>query len=133
VYEVPPTINTTDALFVIISTGFVLLITHIITRALLGYPLAFAPGGKWIGGFGYVALRGVGLDVSQHGEEGYSDGEGAILVLSSIEPTIRALVDEARTGEVGDGKICVLLVEQVVRIRTSETDMMAVTRERADA
>jgi Amt family ammonium transporter len=27
----------------------------------------------------------IGLDVSQHGEEGYSDGEGAILVLSSVD------------------------------------------------
>jgi Amt family ammonium transporter len=28
----------------------------------------------------------IGLDVSQRGEEGYFDGEGAVLVLSSIEP-----------------------------------------------
>lgn len=44
-----------------------------------------------------------------------------------------ALVDGARTGEVGDGKIFVLPVEQVVRIRTGETDTMAVTPERSDA
>jgi Amt family ammonium transporter len=30
-----------------------------------------------------------GLDVSQHGEEGYTDGEGAILVLPSDAPDLR--------------------------------------------
>jgi nitrogen regulatory protein P-II 1 len=44
-----------------------------------------------------------------------------------VEPTIKALVRGARTGEVGDGKIFVLPVEQVVRIRTGETDQSAVT------
>ena len=33
----------------------------------------------------------------------------------------------ARTGEVGDGKIFVLPVEKVVRIRTGEVDESAVT------
>ena len=44
-----------------------------------------------------------------------------------VEPTIAAITDAARTGEVGDGKIFVLPVEQVVRIRTGETDQNAVT------
>jgi nitrogen regulatory protein PII len=44
-----------------------------------------------------------------------------------VEPTIAALCDGGRTGEVGDGKIFVLELEQVVRIRTSETDNAAVT------
>jgi nitrogen regulatory protein P-II 1 len=51
---------------------------------------------------------------------------------SFVEPTIRAIVDGARTGEVGDGKIFVLPVEQVVRIRTGETDTLAVTPERTE-
>ncbi|HET8699980.1 MAG TPA: ammonium transporter [Gammaproteobacteria bacterium] len=29
---------------------------------LLGYSLAFAPGSAWLGGFGWIALRGVGLE-----------------------------------------------------------------------
>ncbi len=33
----------------------------------------------------------------------------------------------ARTGEVGDSKIFVLPVERIVRIRTGETDIDAVT------
>src|SRR3954449_9508464 len=44
-----------------------------------------------------------------------------------VEPTIEALCEGARTGEVGDGKIFVVPVERVVRIRTGETDDAAVT------
>ena len=44
-----------------------------------------------------------------------------------VEPTIEALCDGARTGEVGDGKIFVVPLDQAVRIRTGETDHGAVT------
>jgi nitrogen regulatory protein P-II 1 len=44
-----------------------------------------------------------------------------------VEPTINAIREGARTGEVGDGKIFVLPVDRVVRIRTGETDDAAVT------
>jgi nitrogen regulatory protein P-II 1 len=44
-----------------------------------------------------------------------------------VQPTIEALCDAARTGEVGDGKVFVLPLEQVVRIRTGERDDAAVT------
>jgi nitrogen regulatory protein P-II 1 len=44
-----------------------------------------------------------------------------------VEPTIEALCQGARTGEVGDGKIFVVPLERVVRIRTAETDDLAVT------
>jgi nitrogen regulatory protein P-II 1 len=44
-----------------------------------------------------------------------------------VQPTIDALCDGGRTGEVGDGKIFVVPLEQVVRIRTGETDNLAVT------
>jgi nitrogen regulatory protein P-II 1 len=44
-----------------------------------------------------------------------------------VEPTIQAILDAARTGEVGDGKIFVLPLERAVRIRTGETDHGAVT------
>ena len=39
-----------------------------------------------------------------------------------VEPTIEALCEGARTGEVGDGKIFVVPLERAVRIRTGETD-----------
>ncbi|ADD26896.1 P-II family nitrogen regulator [Meiothermus ruber] len=44
-----------------------------------------------------------------------------------VEPTVRAILAGARTGEVGDGKIFVLPVEKVYRIRTGEQDTAAVT------
>ena len=37
-----------------------------------------------------------------------------------VEPTIGAIVKGARTGEIGDGKIFVLDLFEVVRIRTGE-------------
>jgi nitrogen regulatory protein P-II 1 len=44
-----------------------------------------------------------------------------------VQPTVDAICDGARTGEVGDGKIFVVPLERVVRIRTGETDEAAVT------
>ena len=44
-----------------------------------------------------------------------------------VEPTVKAIAQAARTGEVGDGKIFVVPVEKVVRIRTGEEDTAAVT------
>lgn len=52
-------------------------------------------------------------------EIGVSDG--------FVEPTLDAIVAAAATGEVGDGKIFVLPVENVYRIRTGELDRAAVT------
>jgi nitrogen regulatory protein P-II 1 len=44
-----------------------------------------------------------------------------------VQPTVDAICEGARTGEVGDGKIFVVPVERAVRIRTGETDESAVT------
>ena len=44
-----------------------------------------------------------------------------------VEPTVAALSEGARTGEVGDGKIFVIPLERAVRIRTGESDNAAVT------
>ena len=46
---------------------------------------------------------------------------------SFVEPTVNAILQAAHTGEVGDGKVFVLPVERVYRIRTGETDERAVT------
>ena len=43
-----------------------------------------------------------------------------------VDRCIEAIVKAAKTGKIGDGKICVTSVEQVVRIRTGETDEAAV-------
>jgi nitrogen regulatory protein PII len=41
------------------------------------------------------------------------------------EKAVQAIVEAARTGEVGDGKIFVYPIAQVVRIRTGETNEQA--------
>jgi nitrogen regulatory protein P-II 1 len=46
-----------------------------------------------------------------------------------VERTVNAVLGAARTGEVGDGKVFVLPVERVYRIRTGERDQLAVTPE----
>ncbi len=43
-----------------------------------------------------------------------------------VEACIDAIVKAARTGKIGDGKIFVMPVEGVVRIRTGETDEAAI-------
>ena len=43
------------------------------------------------------------------------------------QPAIDAICAGARTGDVGDGKIFVMPLERVVRIRTGEEDRAAVT------
>jgi nitrogen regulatory protein P-II 1 len=43
-----------------------------------------------------------------------------------LESAIDAVIKAARTGKIGDGKIFVTEVEQVIRIRTGETDEAAI-------
>jgi nitrogen regulatory protein P-II 1 len=43
-----------------------------------------------------------------------------------LEQAIDAIIKSARTGKIGDGKIFVSSVEQVIRIRTGETDEAAI-------
>ena len=43
-----------------------------------------------------------------------------------VQPTIDAITQGARTGNIGDGKIFVLDLQQCVRIRTGETQNVAI-------
>lgn len=43
-----------------------------------------------------------------------------IVTDDKVEPTVEAIVAAAQTGRIGDGKIFVLPVEDVIRIRTGE-------------
>jgi nitrogen regulatory protein P-II 1 len=45
---------------------------------------------------------------------------------TSTDAAIDAIVKAAKTGRIGDGKIFVTNVEQVIRIRTGETDEAAI-------
>ena len=46
---------------------------------------------------------------------------------AQVEPVIAAILESARTGRVGDGKIFVQPLDRVVRIRTGETDGAALS------
>jgi nitrogen regulatory protein P-II 2 len=43
-----------------------------------------------------------------------------------VEPTVKAIIKGAHTGETGDGKIFIVPLEQCYRIRTGETGSMAI-------
>ena len=49
-----------------------------------------------------------------------------VVAAAQAEAVIEAIVNAARTGKIGDGKIFVTTVEKVVRIRTGETDEAAI-------
>ncbi len=49
-----------------------------------------------------------------------------VVAEESVESTIAVIIDAAKTGKIGDGKIFVTPVEKVVRIRTGEQDEEAI-------
>ena len=49
-----------------------------------------------------------------------------VVANENVDAAIDAIIKAARTGKIGDGKIFVTPVEQVVRIRTGETGEAAV-------
>ncbi len=49
-----------------------------------------------------------------------------VVAEQTVEPAIEAILKAARTGKIGDGKIFVSAVEQVIRIRTGEVGEAAI-------
>ena len=49
-----------------------------------------------------------------------------VVAEATVETAIEAIIKAARTGKIGDGKIFVTPVEQIVRIRTGETNESAI-------
>jgi nitrogen regulatory protein PII len=50
----------------------------------------------------------------------------AVMADDMVDQAVEAIQEAARTGKIGDGKIFVMEVEQVIRIRTGETDEAAI-------
>jgi len=48
-----------------------------------------------------------------------------VISATLVDTAIEAIIKAAHTGKIGDGKIFVTSVEQVIRIRTGETDETA--------
>ena len=81
--------------------------------------------------YGITAMRVQGHGGEPEVEESYRGArfkielhEKVLLEIGVSEPfverTVEAIMNAARTGEVGDGKIFVLPIEEAVRIRTGE-------------
>ena len=49
-----------------------------------------------------------------------------VLADNLVDQAVQAIVKAARTGKIGDGKIFVIPIENVIRIRTEETGEAAV-------
>ena len=50
----------------------------------------------------------------------------AVMADDMVDQAVEAIQEAARTGKIGDGKIFVMEVEQVIRIRTGETGEAAI-------
>ncbi len=48
-----------------------------------------------------------------------------VVASSLLDAAVEAIIKAAHTGKIGDGKIFISTVEQVIRIRTGETDETA--------
>ena len=49
-----------------------------------------------------------------------------VVSAENVEQTVNTIVEAARTGKIGDGKIFVSDIDQIVRIRTGQTDEEAI-------
>jgi len=43
-----------------------------------------------------------------------------------VKPTLEAIIEGARTGNIGDGKIFIVQLEECIRIRTGESGRLAI-------
>lgn len=88
-----------------------------------------------ISGMTIYQIHGCG---NQHGWKEYFRGSEVFLNMipkvkfeiivedSRVDEIVDVIVDVARTGEVGDGKIFISSIDSVVRVRTGEKDEAAV-------
>ena len=88
-----------------------------------------------ISGMTIYQVHGCG---NQHGWKEYFRGSEVFLNMipkvkfeiivedSRVDDIVDVIVDVARTGEVGDGKIFISDIESVIRVRTGEKDEAAV-------
>lgn len=85
--------------------------------------------------FSYWDVTGVGNEKQGHVYRGVSysttDIQRRYLVIvvsdNFLDKTLNTLISAARTGDVGDGKIFVSEVSEVIRIRTGETGTPAIS------
>jgi nitrogen regulatory protein P-II 2 len=72
------------------------------------------------------ALSAIGVQgITVTEVKGFGKIEAAVAA-GLVDQVIEAIENSARTGKIGDGKIFVTSLEQVVRIRTGETGTAAI-------
>lgn len=49
-----------------------------------------------------------------------------VVAAENVDQTVNTIVEAARTGKIGDGKIFISDIDKIIRIRTGETDNEAV-------
>ena len=94
------------------------------------FVLLGSPPSGYNGPMTYEALSKTGVPLLAYGNFITIVINFVILADGMVEGAIEAIVRAARTGKIGDGKIFVTAVEQVVRIRTGESGEAAVCASR---
>lgn len=105
-----------------------------ITRAIKLAQIKDALAEIGVVGMTVTDVRGCGQQKGRH--ELYRGNEYTVSLLPKIkitvacnddkaEDVVKTMMEVARTGEIGDGKIFVQSLERVVRIRTGEEDVEA--------
>ena len=51
---------------------------------------------------------------------------GIIVPADKVDEVVNTIIDAARTGKIGDGKIFIMPVDDVIRVRTGETGEEAI-------
>ena len=124
-----------DAVWIIISQGAVMKKIEAVIKPFKLDEVREALSGIGVAGLTVTEVKGFGRQKGH--TELYRGAEYVVDFLpkvkvevvvgeSMVDQAVEAIVKSARTGKIGDGKIFVTSVEQVVRIRTGETDEAAV-------
>ena len=95
--------------------------TDLTISALGAYTMGFFPQDSGPSG---AIVQGEGYQPSVYGPRLYLNCNPDLQVF--VDRAIEAIETAARTGKIGDGKIFVTPLEQVVRIRTGETGKAAI-------
>ena len=72
--------------------------------------------------FSYYDVRGIGKSRQARIYRGvlYDTSSIERILISIVEKTVQAIIKAAQTGEIGDGRIFVIPIEDAIRIRTGE-------------
>jgi nitrogen regulatory protein PII len=73
-----------------------------------------------------MALTDIGVSGMTVLEKGFGRQKGHVVAETELEATIDAIIKAANTGKIGDGKIFVSSMSQVIRIRTGDTNEDAI-------